>query len=123
MMLKIHQMHDASKKAQQPVLNGLERLLRMPSDGHTGPATRGGAIRGTVQPMTKTTVYLPEELKQALTRIAASSGRSEAELIREAIRALVRGTDRPRPRGPLFESGDSTLSAQAQTALAGFGER
>jgi plasmid stability protein len=73
--------------------------------------------------VTKTTVYLPDELKQALTRIAASSGRSEAGLIREAIRALVSGSESPRPRGALFESGDPSLSAQAQAALGGFGER
>jgi predicted DNA-binding protein len=34
--------------------------------------------------MKKTTVYLPEDLKSALGRVAAQKGRSEAELIREA---------------------------------------
>ena len=33
--------------------------------------------------MEKTTVYLPDELKRALRRAARSTGRSEADLIRE----------------------------------------
>ena len=37
-------------------------------------------------PWVKTTIYLPEELKQALERTtAAIEGRSEAEVIREAL--------------------------------------
>jgi plasmid stability protein len=73
--------------------------------------------------VTKTTVYLPDELKQALARMAATSGRSEADLIREAIAALTRAAERPRPRGALFASGDPSLSEQVDQALAGFGER
>jgi predicted transcriptional regulator len=73
--------------------------------------------------VTKTTVYLPDELKRALERMAATSGRSEAELIREAVSAHVRAADRPRPRGGLFESGDGSLSEKVDEALAGFGER
>ncbi len=73
--------------------------------------------------MTKTTVYLPDDLKSELARIAAASGRSEADLIREAIRSLVRRAARPRPRGALFASGDAHLSEHAEQALAGFGER
>ena len=73
--------------------------------------------------MTKTTVYLPDELKQALTRMAALSGRSEADLIRDAIAQLTRAADRPRPRGGLYASGDPSLSERVDDALAGFGER
>lgn len=73
--------------------------------------------------MTKTTVYLPDELKLELNRIASASGRSEAELIREAIRSLVDKAARPKPRGALFASGDPGLSERTQEALAGFGER
>jgi hypothetical protein len=71
----------------------------------------------------KTTVYLPEELKQSLRRLAAVSGRSEAELIREAVAAQVRALDQPRPRGQLFTSGDSSLAEHVDEALAGFGKR
>jgi plasmid stability protein len=73
--------------------------------------------------MTKTTVYLPDDLKFELHRVAAASGRSEAEVIREAIRAFVRGAEQPRPRGALFTSGDPSLSESVDPALAGFGER
>ena len=72
--------------------------------------------------MKKTTVYLPEDLKSALGRIAKEKGRSEAELIREAIRDLVQDTEPPRPRLPLFSSGDSTLARRFEEELRGFGE-
>jgi hypothetical protein len=71
----------------------------------------------------KTTVYLPEDLKQSLRRMAAVSGRSEADLIREAIASQVRASGQPRPKGQLFTSGDSSLSEHTDEALAGFGER
>lgn len=73
--------------------------------------------------MKKTTVYLPGDLKSALGRVAAERGRSEAELIREAVRELVRRSEPPRPRLPLFSSGDPTLAERVDEELAGFGER
>ena len=72
--------------------------------------------------MKKTTVYLPEDLKSALGRIAAQRGRSEAELIREAVRDLIRDSEAPRPRLPLFSSDDPTLAERLDEELAGFGE-
>lgn len=71
--------------------------------------------------MTKTTVYLPDDLKRELGRLAVASGRSEAELIRQAIADLVAGAERPRPRGGLFSGDDGSLSTQAESALTGFG--
>jgi hypothetical protein len=73
--------------------------------------------------MNKTTVYLPEELKGALTQLSVATGRSEAELIREALTTLIEGPERPRPRGGLFASGDPALSEHVDEALAGFGRR
>ncbi|MGH7268466.1 MAG: CopG family transcriptional regulator [Candidatus Rokuibacteriota bacterium] len=73
--------------------------------------------------MQKTTVYLPEDLKRALEEAARSRGESVAELIREALRALVATTKPPRPRIPLFRSDDPTLAERADEALHGFGER
>ena len=72
--------------------------------------------------MKKTTVYLPEDLKSALGRVAAQKGRSEAELIREAIRDLVRDSEPSRPRLPLFSSDDPTLARRFEEELRGFGE-
>ncbi|MBA2783923.1 MAG: ribbon-helix-helix protein, CopG family [Rubrobacteraceae bacterium] len=74
--------------------------------------------------MKKTTVYLPEELKAELARVAGEAGRSEADLMRDAIGSLVRESRPPRPRLPLFESGDETLAERVDEELArGFGER
>jgi hypothetical protein len=72
--------------------------------------------------MKKTTVYLPEDLKSALGRIAAQRGRSEAELIREAVGELVKDSEPPRPRLPLFSSDDPTLAERVDEELRGFGE-
>jgi hypothetical protein len=72
--------------------------------------------------MRKTTVYLPDDLKFALGRVAVEKGRSEADLIREAIRDLVRDSEPPRPRVPLFSSGDPTLARRFEEELRGFGE-
>jgi Arc/MetJ-type ribon-helix-helix transcriptional regulator len=73
--------------------------------------------------MRKTTVYLPEDLKAALEEAARSRGESVAELIREALRALVATSTPPRPRVPLFRSEDPMLAERVDEALAGFGER
>ena len=73
--------------------------------------------------MTKTTLYLPEELKRALERLARARGCTEAEIVREALKDLLDGASPPRPRLPLFESGQPDLSEGVDEALSGFGER
>ena len=73
--------------------------------------------------MNKTTVYLPEDLKQSLRNMAIASGRSEADLIREAIAHQVRSANIPRPNGKLFHSGKSSLAEKVDEALVGFGDR
>jgi hypothetical protein len=72
--------------------------------------------------MQKTTVYVPDELKHALSRAAAARGCSEAELIREALRAVTARAVTPRPRLPLFKSRKPRLAERVDKALAGFGE-
>lgn len=72
--------------------------------------------------MKKTTIYLPAELKSSLERVARERGRSEAELVREAVEGLVRGAERPRPRLPLFSGDDPTLARRFDEELRGFGE-
>lgn len=73
--------------------------------------------------MVKTTVYLPEDLKASLERVAAEKGRSEAELIREAIRSLVGDGAPVRPRIPLVAAplGDPTAAERIDELLEGFG--
>ena len=71
--------------------------------------------------MDKTTVYLPADLKAAIKLAARRRGVSEAEVIRDSLREAV-GTERPRPRGGLFASGQP-IAREADAHLRGFGER
>lgn len=72
--------------------------------------------------MKKTTVYLPEELKASLERVAHQEGCSEAELIREAVKARVEERRRP-PVVPLSRGiGDPTYAERVDERLDGFGE-
>ncbi len=70
----------------------------------------------------RTTAHLPDELKAALERAAAATGRSEADLIRAGVAHVAGQAERPKPRLPLFDSGDPTLAARADDLLDGFGE-
>jgi Ribbon-helix-helix protein, copG family len=74
---------------------------------------------GNVYGMVKTTVYLPEELKGRLERLARDRGRSEAELIRTALEEFT-ARERPRPTLPLFSSGKPITDWDE--AMKGFGE-
>lgn len=69
--------------------------------------------------MNKTTVYLPEALKQGVERLARQRSCSEAEVIRQAIQDAM---TRPRPRGAIIP-GDSAWAERADDHLDGFGER
>jgi precorrin-2/cobalt-factor-2 C20-methyltransferase len=52
--------------------------------------------------MRKTSVYLPDETKEALRQVSLRWNRSEAQLIREAIDRLVRSADsEPAPPAPI----------------------
>ena len=74
--------------------------------------------------MKKTTLYLPESLKESLERRAAEEGLSEAELIRRALQREVGESAPPRPRIPLFQEGlgDPAAAERVDELLAGFGE-
>ena len=73
--------------------------------------------------MKKTTVYLPPELKRALTRLAGQRRCSEAELLREAVSRLAGETEAPVPRVPLFRSTGPSIAEDVDRALEGFGIR
>ncbi len=90
-------------------------------DGELYEAVPESVTYGTVYGMKKTTLYLPEDLDAALKQAAAEQGRSEAEVIREALRRLLESTQPPRPRLPLFHSGDPTLAERVDEELRGFG--
>jgi len=77
---------------------------------------------GTIYGMKRTTIYIPDELKAALERTAATEGRSEAEVVRSAIASATAGRAYPPPQLPLFASGDETLAERVDEELArGFG--
>ena len=73
--------------------------------------------------MVKTTVYLPEDLKATLSRVAAERSISEAELIREALSEKVSAATATRPRVALFAEGlgDESVAERVDELLAGFG--
>ena len=73
--------------------------------------------------MRKTTVYLPEDLKAAIERLAARTQRSEAEVIRDALLRAVVDRTPPKPTLPLSSAGlgDPTLAERVDEALEGFG--
>ena len=73
--------------------------------------------------MTKTTVYLPPELKRALKRVAAQRRCSEAELLREAVSRLTGEAEAPVPKLPLFRSTRQSIAEDVDRALEGFGVR
>ncbi len=78
---------------------------------------------GMMYGMRKTTVYLPDDLKAALKRLAESEQRSEADIIREALRSAVSDRDSPSPRIPLTSAGlgDPTIAERTDDLLEGFG--
>ncbi|MDA8069265.1 MAG: ribbon-helix-helix domain-containing protein [Actinomycetota bacterium] len=63
---------------------------------------------GTICHIIKTTVYLPEDLKYALSRVAQARGQSEAEVIRVALQSLVEAEPQLRPRGGIIKGDQIT---------------
>lgn len=74
--------------------------------------------------MKKTTIYLPDDLKDRLETLAQSEGRSEAEVIRDAIAVAVAARRPPEPRAPLpgAKLGDPSVADRAGELMDGFGE-
>jgi metal-responsive CopG/Arc/MetJ family transcriptional regulator len=69
----------------------------------------------------KTTVYLSDDLRSAVSAVARRRGVSEASVIRDAIRAAV-ADERPAPTPGLFSS-DVLMARDVDIHLKGFGER
>lgn len=79
---------------------------------------------GIMYGMQKTTVYLPDALKAALSRAAAESGLSEADLIRTGVRLAIEQRTPPAPSVGIFGSGTADASERVDELLAtGFGTR
>ncbi|HEY1687944.1 MAG TPA: ribbon-helix-helix protein, CopG family [Solirubrobacteraceae bacterium] len=67
--------------------------------------------------MVKTTVYLDERDVTALRRMAAESGRSQAEIIREAVAQAARAAGPRRLRSAGIGQGDGAAIARNADAL------
>ena len=71
--------------------------------------------------MTKTTVYLPDDLKSRVRQAAELRGVSEAQFIRDSLERSA--TDvRPLPRFGLFRSAGEPVDWNSNDHLEGFGE-
>lgn len=68
--------------------------------------------------MVKTTVYLDIDVVLKLRRMAESNGRSQAELIRDALETYTRRRKRPLPRGlGKYASGETDVSGRTKEIL------
>ncbi len=69
--------------------------------------------------MVKSTVYLDEEVALLLRQMARMQGRSQAELIRDALALYTRQARRPLPRGiGSYHSGRKDLSRRTEEILS-----
>ena len=81
-------------------------------------AVTGGTIYGTLYGvLTKTTVYLDSDTLLALRRMSEAQGRSQAELIRDAVEAFTGPSERPLPRGLGKYSGEIRGAERAKDFL------
>lgn len=73
----------------------------------------------------KMTLYLPDALKERVETVARATGRSEADVICDAIAVAVAVQRAPDPRIPLtgVRLGDPSVAERAGELLDGFGER
>ena len=72
----------------------------------------------------RTTIYLPDAMKAAIERAALEEGRTEADIIREAVSAALALRRRPQPLIPLVKGGlgDPTIAERVDELLGeGFG--
>jgi len=71
----------------------------------------------------KTTIYLPEELKHDIERVAKEECRPEADIIRDALSSAMEERAYPEPRIPLvsFGLGAPDIAERAEELLDGFG--
>jgi hypothetical protein len=74
--------------------------------------------------LVKTTVYLSHETALALRHVAAVEGRSQAELIREAVENYTKRSLRPAPKGVgKYRSGEPDVARRAKDILSAAARR
>lgn len=71
--------------------------------------------------MVKTSVYLDDQQKQDLDRVAQITGRSQADLIRDGVSQVIHDhlAKRPKMRARFY---DPSIVGMAEDLLEGFGE-
>lgn len=85
----------------------------------TDPGSQTGATGGTIHSVNnKTTIYLPDDLRDSVKAEAKRRGCSEAQVIRDAI---SRAVTRPRPNPGILD--DEAIADRVDELLAGFGDR
>jgi|SRR5271165_2855782 len=68
--------------------------------------------------MVKTTVYLPNDLAVTLRQMAISQGRTQAELIRDALETYAKTNSKPVSSGfGKYSSGETDVSERAEEIL------
>ncbi len=78
----------------------------------------GGTPCGTIGVMVKSTVYFDSATILALRQLAKAQGKSQAELIREAVTGYARRAGRAAPKGVgAYRSGRSDISEKAEALL------
>jgi hypothetical protein len=78
----------------------------------------------TYMSMVRTTVYLDQEVAMALKQLAAQQGRSQAELIRDALASYAGRAVRPTPKGiGKYRSGEPDVAQRAKDILAAAAKR
>ena len=74
--------------------------------------------------MVRTTVYMEQETALALRQLAARQGRSQAELIRDALARYTGRAGRPTPKGiGKYRSGEPDVAQRAKDILAAAAKR
>jgi predicted transcriptional regulator len=74
--------------------------------------------------MIRTTVYLNQETALALRQLAAVRGRSQAELIRDALASYTKRAARPAAKGiGKYRSGEADVAQRAKEILGDAAKR
>ena len=71
----------------------------------------------------RTTIYLPDELKRQIERVADREGRTEADVVRDAVTTAISARRVADPRIPLVPQGLGApdIAERAEELLDGFG--
>ncbi len=82
-----------------------------------------GIVSVIMKDMKRTTIYLPDQLKRQVSRVADSEGRSEADVIRDAVATAISARRAPDPQIPLVPQGLGApdIAERTEELLDGFG--